>query len=85
MKRRGRIALFAKGAGTAMLGLMLIALASSSAAAKSAKPQHPPHEGCVSVTKGEYDGAKRQRLLRSRYGSYVRTGRVWQRHYWYCR
>lgn len=68
-----------------MIGLMFIALASASAAAKSAIAQQPPRKGCVSVTKGEYDGAKRQRLLRSSHGSYVRTGRLWQRRYWYCR
>jgi len=85
MKRRRLVALFANAAYMAMIGLMLVALSSSSATAKSANARQPPRKGCVSVTKGEYDGAKRQRLLRSRYGSYVRTGWLWQRRYWYCR
>lgn len=85
MKRRRLIEFFANAACTAMIGLMLVVLGSSSATAKSESAQQPPRKGCVSVTKGEYDGAKRQRLLRNSYGSYVRTGWLWQRRYWYCR
>ena len=35
----------------------------------------PPQEGCRAVSKIKYDGAKREYLLRSRSGIYVRTGR----------
>jgi hypothetical protein len=85
MKRASLIALLANGACAAAIGLLFLAIPSASLNAKSANAQQPPRKGCVSVSKGEYDGAKRQKLLRNSYGSYVRTGRVWQRRYWYCR
>jgi hypothetical protein len=85
MKRGKPIALIKCGACTAAIGLLLIACPALSVIAKSVNANQPPRKGCVSVSKGEYDGAKRQKLLRNRYGSYVRTGRVWQHHYWYCR
>jgi hypothetical protein len=46
--------------------------------------QAPPREGCRAASKIEYDSAKATHLLRNRFGMYVRTGRFWQRHYWYC-
>jgi len=64
----------------AVIGLMLIAFQPSSANA-----EQPPHKGCVAISKGEYQGAKKKKLLRARFGTYVRTGRFWGRHYWYCR
>jgi hypothetical protein len=79
MKRGKRIALIENGACTVVVGLMLIAFPFSSANA-----QHPPRNGCVAVSKSEYDSAKRGKLLRNRYGSYVRTGRLLRRFYWYC-
>ncbi len=85
MKRARLAALLANGARAGAIGLILVAFPAASANAKSANAQQPPRKGCVSVSKGEYDGAKRQRLLRNSYGSYVRTGRLWQRRYWYCR
>jgi hypothetical protein len=39
---------------------------------------------CRAVSKTEYDSARKQFLLRNRFGAYVRTGRIWRRHYWYC-
>jgi hypothetical protein len=60
--------------------LMLIASPSSSANA-----EQPPRTGCVAVSKQEYDSAKKQKLLHSRFSTYVRTGRLGKRHYWYCR
>jgi hypothetical protein len=46
--------------------------------------QAPAREGCRAASKIEYDSAKATHLLRNRFGMYVRTGRFWQRHYWYC-
>jgi hypothetical protein len=60
--------------------LMLMAL--PIAAAHAARP---PYIGCVAVTKQEYDGARRQHLLRTRYSQYMRTGLPGRRQYWYCR
>ena len=78
--RRGKlITLIENGACTAVIGLMLIALPSSAVNA-----EQPPPKGCAPVSKSEYDSAKRQKLLRSMYGSYLRTGRLWRRYYWYC-
>jgi hypothetical protein len=57
----------------------LIASSSSSVSAE------PPGNGCVAVSKGEYQGAYRKKLLLTRFGAYERTGRLGQRHYWYCR
>jgi hypothetical protein len=37
------------------------------------------------VTKQEYDRAKKQHMLRTRYTEYVRTGLPGRRQYWYCR
>ena len=47
--------------------------------------QQPPNQGCVAVSKQEYDGANRQKMLRTRFSTYVRTGRIGRRFYWYCR
>jgi hypothetical protein len=44
----------------------------------------PPSDHCRAASKIEYDSAKKQFLLRNRFGAYVRTGRIWRRHYWYC-
>ena len=80
MTRGKLIAFFGYGAAAAAIGLALMALPNSPAIA-----QQPPREGCVAVTKSEYTSAKREKLLRNRYGGYVRTGRVLHRFYWYCR
>ena len=45
----------------------------------------PPYEGCVAVNKQEYNAAKKQHLLRTRFTQYVRTGLPGRRQYWYCR
>jgi len=57
----------------------ILALLSSPAAAVQ-----PPSDQCRAVSKIEYDSAKKQFLLRNRFGTYVRTGHIWRRHYWYC-
>jgi len=79
MKQGKLIGLIENGACTAVIGLMLIAFPSSPVNAAQ-----PPREGCVAVSKSEYGSAKREKLLRNRNGLYVRTGRIWQRYYWYC-
>jgi hypothetical protein len=63
----------------AAIGLMLISMSPSPANA-----QQPPQRGCLAVTKSEYDSAKQKNMLRSRFGTYVRTGRPFRRAYWYC-
>jgi len=50
----------------------------------SANAQQPPREGCRAASKLEYNSAKRDYLLNTRVGTYVRTGHVWRRYYWYC-
>jgi hypothetical protein len=64
---------------TCAIGLMLIAFSASPGNA-----QQPPRKGCAAISKQEYDSAKRQNLLRARFGTYVRTGRLGRRYYWYC-
>ena len=76
---RKRIKQTETGACAALLGLMLIAFSPSQANA-----QQPPRNGCAVVAKSEYDIAKRQNLLHTRFGGYVRTGRPLRRVYWYC-
>jgi hypothetical protein len=46
--------------------------------------QEPPLDARRSASKFEYDSARRNHLLQNRFGLYVRTGRLWRRHYWYC-
>jgi hypothetical protein len=77
---RKPITLIENGACIAVIGLMLIAFPSSSVGA-----EQPPYKGCVGVSKGTYQIAKKKKLLGNRFGTYVRTGRLWHRYYWYCR
>jgi hypothetical protein len=77
MKRKNLIALI--GAWICAIGLMLTAFPSLSVNA-----QQPPSEGCVAVSKQEYDSAGRQMLLRTRFSTYARTGQLGRRSYWYC-
>jgi hypothetical protein len=58
---------------------VLVALSSS------ANAQRPPAEGCRRASQVEYDSAKREYLLRNKFGAYVRIGHIWRRYYWYCR
>lgn len=67
------------GIRASAIGLMLIVFPFSSVNA-----EQPPWKGCVAVAKQEYDSAKRQRLLQTRFSKYVRTGRLGRRYYWYC-
>ena len=50
----------------------------------SANAVQPPSDHCRTASKIEYDSARKQFLLRNRFAAYVRTGRIWRRHYWYC-
>lgn len=79
MKQGNLIAPIANGTLSCAIGLMLVAFPSSSGNA-----EQPPDKQCVSVSKQEYDSAKRQKLLRTRFSTYVRTGRLGRRSYWYC-
>ena len=79
MKRRKLIASIGNGAGIAVIGLMLIAFPSSSVNA-----EQPYRKGCLAVPKSEYDSANRKKTLRTKFGTYERTGRLWRRYYWYC-
>jgi hypothetical protein len=79
MKRREFIGLIENRTCTVVIGLVLIACLSSSVNA-----EQPPRNGCRAASKIEYDSAKKQYLLRNRFGMYVRTGRLFRRHYWYC-
>jgi hypothetical protein len=79
MKQGNLIALIGNGALSCAIGLTLIAFPSSSVNA-----EQPPGKQCVSVSKQEYDSAKRQKLLRTRFSTYVKTGRLGRRSYWYC-
>jgi hypothetical protein len=49
-----------------------------------ARAVQPPPDHCRVASKVEYDSAKKQFLLRNRFGAYIRTGHIWRRHYWYC-
>ena len=64
----------------AVLGAIAVTLLSSSSYA-----QQPPGPDCRRASKIEYESAKRDYLLRTKTGAYVRTGHVWRRYYWYCR
>jgi hypothetical protein len=77
MKLKNLIVLI--GVWTCVIGLMLIAFSYLSASA-----EQPPAERCVAVSAQEYDSADRQKLLHSRFSTYVRTGQLGRRHYWYC-
>jgi hypothetical protein len=62
------------------LGIATSLIASSSSSVNS----EPPGNGCVAVSKGEYQGAHRKKLLLTRFGAYERTGRLGRYDYWYC-
>jgi len=69
----------AAAAGTLVFTAAILVLLCSSANAVQ-----PPSDHCRAASKIEYDSAKKQFLLRNRFGAYVRTGRLWRWHYWYC-
>jgi hypothetical protein len=79
MKRRKQIVLAGRLAWACTLGLILILCHAPPAYAQQAPPAR-----CSSVAKHEYDAAKKQNLLRGRFGGYLRTGRIGRRQYWYC-
>jgi hypothetical protein len=70
---------------TVAFAALLIAYSASSASARVVNAVQPPNERCRPASKVEYNSAKRQYLLQNRFGIYVRTGRFWRHHYWYCR
>jgi hypothetical protein len=74
------MALFKYFASVAAMMVLLMPLQSSAANAA-----RPPYAGCVAVTRQEYNAAKKQHLLRTRFTEYVRTGLPGRRQYWFCR
>jgi hypothetical protein len=72
-------------AGVLSVVFLLSIATSLIAASPSSANADPPAKGCVAVSKGEYQGAYRKKLLQTRFGTYVRTGRLGRRYYWYCR
>jgi hypothetical protein len=79
MKRGKAVGPIAYKICTAVIALMFVAFPVASANA-----QQPPRQGCLEVSKSEYDIARRKNLLSHRFGAYARTGRLLRRHYWYC-
>ena len=49
------------------------------------KRRQAPPKTCAAISYQEYAAAKKQKLLRSQFGSYVRTGGLGRRQYWYCK
>ncbi len=78
MKWQKFITLVESGASIAVIAVLVLAFPSS------ADAEQPPRKGCYAVDKREYDSAKKKNLLHARFGTYVRTGRLWRRYYWYC-
>jgi hypothetical protein len=64
--------------GTSILVLVTILLFSFSASAAS-----PPKAGCRPVSKLEYNISKRENVIISHGGRYIRTGPFWRRNYWH--
>ena len=72
------------GTSAAAVGTLVFTAAILVLPCSSANAVQPPSDHCRAASKIEYDSAKKQFLLRNRFGAYVRTGRIWRRHYWYC-
>src|ERR1035441_2007329 len=75
MKRATLTAFTENGVFTAMIGLMLIVLIGLMLIPFLSSPlnaEQPPPNGCLAVSKSEYDSARRQRLLHTRFTAYVR-------------
>jgi hypothetical protein len=65
--------------------LVLVGTLATAFTLSPAKGQQPPlREGCRSVSKLEYDTAKREYILISKGGRYIQTGQFWRRSYWWC-
>jgi len=64
---------------TVVIGWLISVLAPSLVSA-----EQPPSGGCRRVSKIEYNVAKGEYLLISRYRVYVQTGHFWRHHYWHC-
>jgi hypothetical protein len=61
--------------------LLLLAVLSTCLPAFAASP---PKAGCRPVSKLEYNISKRENVIISHGGRYVRTGPFWRRNYWHC-
>ena len=66
--------------------LFLLSIATSLITSSSSLANaEPPWNGCVAVSEGEYQGAYKKNLARTRFGMYERMGHLGQYSYWYCR
>ena len=74
----------AKLQNASRIAAVAVAVTVLSVAPLAAQPA-PPAERCRPASKIEYNSAKAQYLLTSRFGYYMRTGHPWRRYYWYCR
>ena len=83
MRQRIKVSVILRSATALIAVLVLLVLAFPPSARAETSPQ-PPWKGCYAVDKREYASAKKQKLLHRR-GTYVRTGRLFRRYYWYCR
>jgi hypothetical protein len=65
--------------------LLLLGALLSGVTPSSVKAEQPPlKEGCRTVSKLEYNTAKREYILISKGGRYLQTGHFWRRSYWWC-
>ena len=60
---------------------LLVAVLSTCLTASAASP---PKAGCRPVSKLEYNISKKENVIISRGGRYVRTGPFWRRQHWHC-
>ena len=72
-------------AGVLFVVFLLTIATLLNASSSSSVNTEPPGKKCVAISKGEYQGAYRKKLLLTRFGTYVRTGRLGRHYYWYCR
>ncbi len=63
------------------LFILLVAVFSTCLSAFAASP---PKAGCRPVSKLEYTISKKENVIISQGGIYVRTGPFWRRNYWHC-
>ena len=93
MKRPKPIALMERAAWAGAVALTLVAGPFSSARAAPtlrqdcvtiSKQEVTISKQEVTISKQEYDSARRRYMMRTRFGYYVRTGRLGRRQYLYC-
>ena len=68
-----------------VLFLLSVATSLITSSSFSSANADSPGNGCVTVSKGEYQGAYKKNLVRTRFGTYEKMGRLGSYSYWYCR